>query len=456
MKMDSSRLKLDLFCRGAQLALSCMIEEDTRPVKRTRGGLGSGLDAILPGNVWVNIPVEEPFAWQSPYVIRKEKGEYHLYRDHDATNGEWKSGDYISSIQLPPQPHWYDQLLSSGRKVGDTGVMQGTYFAVYPSALCQFWKDEPRKNCRFCSVGLCHGKTESAEKSIQDVVEAVRLARKHECITFVHFNTGFIHAQNDQNGGVIEGIDIVLPYVRAVKEATGLLIGVQCPPSVDLSKYDQLRKAGADHASFCFELFDPDRFQAICPGKADAFGHMAANLQADPLLQSAEEVARKHLQDREPHPGQLIFYRALAYCLKTWRKGLVSGEIIAGLEPAESSIAAIDFLGVQGAVTTVCVFRPCIGTDLEAELPPRPEEVAPVLGRMYESCVKNRIPIGVAPNIKTAMVHLPQEGVCFTDKPLRYPWFYRLFFILGSMALRCQLAIKKTLHASLCARRVDE
>jgi hypothetical protein len=390
-------LKLELFCRGARVDGSCTLDADTRPIKRTRGGLGSGLDAILPEDVWVNIPIVEPFAQSSPYIIRKDAKGYSL----------WKDDELLAPLKLPPRPAWYEQTSSSGKRFGDIGVMQGTYFAVYPSDLCGFWTMQPRKNCRFCSVGLCIGKTESERKSVQDVVEAVLMARKHERITFVHFNTGFY--EDDR------ALDVVMPYVEAVRKRTGLLVGVQCPPARDLSKYDRLRKAGADHVSFCFELFDSDRFAEICPGKAGSFGKMAASLEGDPLLNEVNASATRHLGGMQPHPGQLPFYRAIAYCTRLWGKGRVSGEIIAGLESPESSIAAIDFLAAYGVVATVCVFRPCVGTDLELHPPPHSDELGRVFARMHEACLGNRIPTGIAPNIKTAMVHLPDEGRYFTS-----------------------------------------
>jgi len=400
---NPGRLKLELFCRGARVDESCDLENDTRPVRRTRGGLGSGLDAILPGDVWVNIPIAEPFAKASPYLIAKQNGSYRLLRD-DAE---------VCKLSLPPKPDWYDNTTSSGKRVGEIGVMQGSYFAVYPGEVCGFWTMEPRKNCRFCSVGLCHGTTEAAEKTVRDVVEAVKQARQHESITFVHFNTGYA----PEDGG----LKAVVPYVRAVKNETGLLVGVQCPPARELALYDEVKQAGADHLSFCFELFDPECFAKVCPGKAEVFGMVAEELrdENDLFLRETEAAATAYLKGTRPHPGQLVFYRALTYCCRLWGKGRVSGEIIAGLEPPERSIAAVNFLAGRGAVATVCVFRPCVGTDLEGEDPPDPEGIAPVFARMYAACVQKRIPIGIAPNIKTAMVHLPQEGrwLCGGDKP---------------------------------------
>jgi hypothetical protein len=414
---EAGKLKLELFCQGARVHQNCRLEEDTRPIKRTRGGLGSGLDLILPGNVWVNVPIEEPFAKQSPFVIDRVAGKYSL----------WHEAQLICQLKLPSRPRWYDETTSSGKRLGDIGVMQGTYFAIYPSDLCGFWKTEPKQSCRFCSVGICYGKTESEEKSVQDVVEAVKAARRFEKITFVHFNTGFY--ENDSS------LDMIIPYVEEVKKETGLLVGVQCPPAADLSKYDRLKAAGADHVSFCFELFDPERFQEICPGKAETFGKAAEKLAGDPLLEQAKTLAVKHLGDTQPQPGQLIFYRALLYCRKLWGKGPVAGEIIAGLEPPERSIQAIDFLGSCGAVATVCVFRPCIGTNLEHESPPNAGELSPVFARQWEAVVRHNIPTGIAPNIRTAMVHLQEEGRCFSSRSFGWRGFIYLLKRVSLKAL---------------------
>lgn len=421
-------LKLELFCRGARIDGSCTLDADTRPIKRTRGGLGSGLDAILPEGVWVNIPVVEPFAQDSSFVIRKDADGY----------GLWEDRKLVSPLVLPPRPAWYDQTSSSGKRFGDIGVMQGTYFAVYPSDLCRFWTMQPRKNCRFCSVGLCVGKTESEQKSLRDVVEAVQMARKHERITFVHFNTGFY--EDDR------ALDIVMPYVDAVRKSTGLLVGVQCPPARDLSKYDRLKKAGADHASFCFELFDPDRFAEICPGKAEFFAKIAGSLEGDPLLNDVNASATRHLGGKPPHPGQLPFYRAVAYCTRLWGKGHVSGEIVAGLESPESSIAAIDFLAAYGAVSTVCVFRPCVGTDLESSATPDPGALAPVFARMYDACLDRGIHVAIVPNIKTAMVHLPDEGRYFTSASAGIG--HKLFTCATRAAMGAGLSARRWLYGA--------
>ncbi|MBN1593555.1 MAG: hypothetical protein JW941_09975, partial [Candidatus Coatesbacteria bacterium] len=137
-------VKLDLFCRGMRLDPSCELERDGRPILRTRAGLGSGLEMVLSENVWVNAPVEEEFASDSPYTLHKEGGKYILKRD----------GACVFEVALPTRPAFYDQVTKSGKRMSQVGVLQGTYLGIYPTRVCHYWTLEPRENCKFCSVGL--------------------------------------------------------------------------------------------------------------------------------------------------------------------------------------------------------------------------------------------------------------------------------------------------------------
>jgi hypothetical protein len=60
--LNPCELEIDLFCKGMRIDPSCALENDARFITRTRAGLGSGLELVIPGSikdVWVNVPVEE-------------------------------------------------------------------------------------------------------------------------------------------------------------------------------------------------------------------------------------------------------------------------------------------------------------------------------------------------------------------------------------------------------------
>ena len=66
VRKNPGLLKLDLYCKGIRLDEGCLVEDDGgRKVLRTRAGLGSGLELVLPGGLWTNVPVCEPFAKDS-------------------------------------------------------------------------------------------------------------------------------------------------------------------------------------------------------------------------------------------------------------------------------------------------------------------------------------------------------------------------------------------------------
>lgn len=385
LRANPALLKLDLYCKGARLDDSCYIEEDGgRKILRTRAGLGSGLELILPdgrngGGHWTNVPVSEGFAAMSPYTLHREGGRYLLRHE----------GRDVTPVRLSPRPDWYERETESGKPMTRIGTLQGTYLGIYQAKVCEYWTAKPAKtNCKFCSVGLNLGIDDADEKSVDEVLEVVRAARRESGITYVDFNTG--HYEGDTY------LDLLEPFILRIKKELGLLVGVQTPPHRDLRRYDRLREIGVNRVSFCFEIFDPELFREICPGKHAEY-------------------------------GLAHYLEAIRYCAALGSRGpaqepwVTNGEIIAGLEPPESSIAAIDWITSVGAIPTVCVFRPLAGTDLEAVAPPETEELVPVFRRLYEACMEKGLPIGCAPNVHVSLVMLPEECRALSDRrfPLR-------------------------------------
>jgi len=376
VRKNPALLKLDLYCKGIRIDDSCLVEEDGgRRILRTRAGLGSGLELVLPGGLWTNVPVTERFALSSPYVLRRVGGSYWVHWDTEP----------VARVELSPRPHWYDDRTSTGKPMTRVGTLQGTYLGIYQAKVCEYWTETVKVNCKFCSVGLNLGVDDADQKSVDEVMEVVAAARRESGITYVDFNTGHYAGETY--------LDILEPYITRVKKL-GLLVGIQTPPHHDLRRYDALREMGLNRVSFCFEIFDPAVFQAVCPGKHREYG------------------LERYLE-------------AVRYCATLGRKGprnepwVANGEIIAGLEPPESSIRAIDWITSVGAIPTVCVFRPLAGTDFQHLPPPRTEELVPVFRRLYESCMERGLPIGCAPNVHVSLVMLPEEARWLSER--RFP-----------------------------------
>ena len=361
--LNPCELEIDLFCKGMRLDPSCTLEADGRPILRTRAGLGSGLEIIIPGplkDVWVNVPVVEEFATRSCYrLVRTEDG----YFVRDDRQG------FVYPVRLSSEPAWYDRETRRGVPMHRVGVLQGTYLGIYISNSCGFWYHHPAVNCKFCTTGLNVGVNEVALKDVDDVVEVAQAAKAESGVTFVHFNSGF---QTNQD------LDRAAPYVKAVKSRVGTLVGVQLTPTRDLWKYDRLIDLGADHFSFCYEFQNPEYFERHCPGKA------------------------KYI-------GQEAFFRALEYTTKKLGKGACSGEIIAGVEPLAETLKAIDYITGLGAFPTVCIFRPTVGSDMQDWPSPRYEDMIVAFRYLYEACRRNGIPMDVTPNIEVSLVVQPGD-----------------------------------------------
>lgn len=384
--LNPAELEIDLLCKGLRLSEGSL---DAPFLAKVRAGLGSGLEVTLPARhktIHVNVPVEEAFAARSPYRLSRRDGKTFVEDDREP--------GLAYEVGLPQPPAWYGRRTSRGTPMSRVGVLQGTYLGIYVGRVCQFWTARPALNCRFCATGLNVGVTEAAEKEVEDVVETARAAKEESGVTFVHFNSG------DQAGG---GLRTVEPYVRAVKDRVGALVGVQVLPERDLSLYDRLLDAGVDHFSFCYEFQDPEWFARICPGKA-------------------------------AQVGQEAFFRAMEYTARKMGKGRNSGEIIAGIEPLEKTLEAIDFITDLGCFPTVCIFRPLKGTAMENEPSPRFEEMVVVMRRVFEACMEKGIPVGLAPNIEVSLIVNPDDARDLVAPSLRKSLYLARLKVMKALA----------------------
>ncbi len=362
-RLNPAELKIDLLCTGIRIDDFESVAGEGRPLVRTRAGLGSGLEMILPGSrrdVWVNAPVVEEFVRNTRYLLKQNESGYRLV---DEVNG------YEYPVKLAPKPDWYDRQTKSGAVMSRVATLQGTCLSTYIGERCKFWVPQSPLNCKFCTTGLNVGKDEEAEKSVDDVVETALAAKAESGITFIHFNSGY-------QG--LRGLELALPYIEAIKKRVGMLVGIQFAPEQDLSLYDQAIKTGVDHFSFCFELYNMEYFRQFLPGKTSVLG-------------------------RE------VFFRAMEHCSRKMGKGRVSGEIIAGVEPVQDTFRAIEYIVRAGAFPFVCIFRPLAGSEMENYPPPAYRDMIRVFRHVYETCRDHNLPVGIAPNINVSLSLQPDD-----------------------------------------------
>jgi hypothetical protein len=392
MPRNACELEIDLFCRGMVVPDDVSLD-GARPVSRTRAGLGSGLEVAIPTGsplkheIWVNVPVAERFAHWSPYRLAGGPVDgYHIIDD--------RAGETYP-VRVPAAPSWYARETSRGVPMAHVGVLQGTHLAIHADPVCAFWKTSPSLKCKFCTTGDRVGTDESAAKAIDDVVETCWAAKDESGVTFVLLSGGF-------RGG--HGLEFITPYVKAIKEQVGLLVGVQMAPEPDFARYDELVALGVDHFTFCVELMDPRWFAAICPGKAAAHGRQ-------------------------------LYFDAMAHCARLMPRGAVSGEIIAGLEPIAGTLEAIDRITALGAFPTVCIFRPTAGSAMAGWEPSQYEEMRQVMAHVYEACHAHWLPIGTAPNVEVSLVVNPEDAALLAERTAGF-YVYEAYRRLAGAAAR--------------------
>jgi hypothetical protein len=366
-------LEIELFCRGMRVDPSAHVEEAARRIARTRAGLGSGLELVLPSpkkKIWVNVPVLESFAETSPFLLTRSRAGWEVADGRDGTH---------YPVEVPPEPEWYSWNTSSGTPMSRVGVLQGTYLGIYVSNACLYWSIPAQPACRFCTTGRNVGEAEESRKKVEDVVETAIAARDRSGSIFTHLNTGY-HFEDKEGLETLHGLRQCEPFVRAIRERVGGFIGVQAVPVPKkmYREFDDLIEAGTDHFSFCYEFEDPEVFARLCPGKAQTL-------------------------------GQKAFFEAMEYTSKRLGAGKTSGEIIAGPEPVEATKRGIDRIVDAGAFPTVCIFRPTVGSDMENVPPPEPEAMKEVFAHLWEAVKRAGLPVGVFPEIQVSLVVQPEE-----------------------------------------------
>ena len=374
-------LEIELFCRGMRVDPSCHAGEVGRRITRTRAGLGSGLELVIPSrpkDIWVNVPVVEQFATHSPLVLQQQGDQYFV--------ADTRGGSRYA-VSIPPEPAWYSRKTTTGSEMSRIGVLQGNYLGIYVSARCLYWSSQINGACKFCTTGKNVGTAEETRKRVEDVVEVARAAQEESGSIFTHFNTGYHYEEQDDREWM-HGLKMCEPYVKAVREQVGGFIGVQAVPvpKRNFHEYDELIAAGVDHFSFCYEFEDPEWFARLCPGKAQTLGQQA-------------------------------FFDAMEYTAKKLGRGRVSGEIIAGVEPVEATKRGIDRIVNAGAFPTVCIFRPTIGSEMENVPPPDPESMREVFAYLHESCRRAGLPVGILP-IEVSLVVQPEEAAALVEPTL--------------------------------------
>ncbi len=387
-------LKLELSARGIRLSQELIEGKDLKAAFLARAGIGGGIDIILPDDVWVNAPIRESFTKDSPYLLLKENGDFFIDTD----------GERIA-VGIVPPPAFYEKKTSEGTPFAQVGTVHGGYLTITPIAACDFF---PRfESCRFCSANFVMGPVGKKALSVREVVEIVHEAFEEEIAEFVQLSMGFLEGDG-------HGIASLEPYITAIKKNFDTLLAVEVSPPATDKWIDRTYAMGVDSIAYHLDIYDPEIFARICPGKA-------RNIGRDRYLDS------------------------LQYAASIFPSGTVTSNLIVGLEPFESTALGINHLTRMGVVPLLPIFKPLEGSDFGDHKIPESVEIAPLYAHLYNAIKSNKISMSWSKHVSIFIT--PIEGRYFTgDAAKREVTLYNLYKSkLGGIATREMAKLRRRL-----------
>lgn len=269
------------------------------------------------------------FRWnpESPYWIRKNDGIIYLE----------KSGKFVCPIEFVERPEYYSKNTSSGTPMKNVGTMRGKHGLMVCSPLfCSNWVEGGP--CKFCNMnpGMDEYDNKAVTKKQGDEVGEVAAAMLAEGIDF-HLVTS---AGQPPKGKTT--IDDHIEIMEGIKRATGLekIPGTaNMSPPEDLGQLERLKNTGIQALFTNIEIWDPDLFKYMCPGKDKNF-------------------------------GQEHFKKACDRAVQHWGRGNSWAAMVAGLEHKESLLEGCKIMAERGTAMLMIPWVPMVASELQGHRSP--------------------------------------------------------------------------------------
>lgn len=269
-------------------------------------------ELILPEEVVVGIHIRKNSPWS--LIFNNRDVIYLTYKNRK-----------ISKIWFNPQPFYY------GKKIAKTlaekiAVMYGLYtLSFFTRGWCYYFIKNMQ--CRFCSLaptrsGLGKENVTAILPKLAAQVTVLAFKLDKQRILYINHCSGS-HKDNDL--GVALQIQ-VLKTLKGVAPDSIRQHMLTMPPN-NPSYIKELKRAGLQTLNFAIEVFNPDLFKTICPGKNKYYGY-------DNFLG--------------------IFDKAV----DIMGKGNMYANFVAGLESIESMAGGFEYFGKRGIVPSVNIFHP--------------------------------------------------------------------------------------------------
>ncbi len=344
-RYNPALLRLELLSQGISIEpeftekFSGVLKE---PLWTRTGPTSTGIDLKLEKGVYVSPPVEGdrfPYHYKNP--------PFSLSIDEQNSPVIKKNGKIVQKVIPFPRPSYYGKTTSQGTPMSKVGVVTGDFLAIAIDNRCWFWgyyKDEELTNykdkqCKFCGIGLSMKRDELYRKSDEDILEVIDAAIDGGDIKHLGLNAGTFPPPG-------RGHEEYAALIKKIKAKHDIWIRLSIAPPEEEKYIDILFDSGADQVGYDLEVYDPELFKQICPGKY-------------------EEVDKG-----VPHQN---FNKMLEYAAKTGGPNKTYSILVTGLESKESTVAGVEHLCKMGVVPRLGIFRPIPGTHLEKHPVPTPE-----------------------------------------------------------------------------------
>ncbi|MFQ5664990.1 MAG: radical SAM protein [Candidatus Binatia bacterium] len=392
---NSGYLKLELAAKGVRLDET--IRADVAVLRASPAQVGSqcGVEIVLPEDVWVNAPVDEGTAADSPFVLSGSGDQWTLRRNGASVD-----------VRLVAPPHFYRLTTSSGMPMHRVGTTYGGCITINPAFACGYsLRGAP---CRFCRNGSGVALSEGFPMSVRDVVEVVRAAFAEGTREFVYFNLSYVGSDD-------AGIAFLEPYIRAVKRHFDTLVAVQLHPPKTNRWVDRTYAMGVDALSYNVEIYDPSILARRCRGRAR-------------------------------YIGRARYYDALGYAATVFPSGTVWSDLIVGVEPAASTMRGIDALTAIGVLPVLSLFRPLADSQARDPRPLAVDDVVPIYAHLFHAVRGARINMGWLRDLSFAIT--PLEARFFAGNEARVAVAVQQFYRsrIGTAAARNLARLRRRLR----------
>ncbi len=328
-------LKLDLIIRGMKIAREALENPKISSRIKLAQQIGAALelDIVLPENIVVNIPILECLSEDRPYTLIEEEDRFYIV-----------GRDERVEVWVSPIPKYYDIKTSSGVPMVKIGRAYAGYLAISPTPVCEFINQDIA--CRYCDLEAKKGRA----WTVDEVLETVEAAVKEGIAEYICLNVGYT---NTPDGG----ISLLEPYISAIKKRFDVLVCVQAQPPTEDAWIDSTYAMGIDSIAYNLEVYDPDCFSEIAPGKLKLLGRQR-------------------------------YFDALRYAGKIFPSGAVVSNLIIVLEPIESTNKGINALTAMGVIPTLPIYR--VGFE-ETGGKALPDLMAPVYVHLQQALKRNKL-----------------------------------------------------------------